>query len=149
MLLPQSIVSKKQTKVETIPVELCNCKEQGKDIVAQLAGVQYRDQAEPFISMQIYIKKDQLLPLAEGEFYWTDMLQCEVTNTAGEQLGIVESIIETGANDVLVVHQQQGETVYERLIPYSTETVLSLDTVSKKITVDWDADYLVTEKPAK
>lgn len=145
LLVSPSISNK--ASAEAVVASIKHCKEQGKNIVAKVQGVEYRDQAEACQGLQIYIDKAQLQPLPDGEFYWSDMLRCEVENTTGEDLGIVDSIIETGANDVLVVHQRTEKAVYERLIPYSVETVLSLDKATKKIVVNWDKDYLVTEKP--
>jgi len=125
------------------------CKVQGQNIVATLADVQYRDQAEAIVGLEVYIEKSQLKPLPEGEFYWSDMLNCQVVNEQGEDFGTVDSMLETGANDVLVVHAEENGAKVERLIPYSPEIVLSLDINEKKIVVDWEADFLVTETGAE
>ncbi len=132
--------------VQAISVPIKNCKEQGQNVVAQIEGVHFRDQAETLLGLEVYIEKTQLKPLKEGEFYWSDMIGSEVTNLQGEILGVVSTIMETGANDVLVVHQKQENEITEHLIPYSDEVVLSVNVSSSSITVDWGADYLVTEK---
>jgi len=147
LLIPQKVNLSKQTEVSAALAEIKKCKEQGQNIVAKLESVDYRDQAQALIGMNICILREQLKDLPEGEFYWSEMLDCQVINQQGDDLGIVNSILETGANDVLVVHQQMADgTTQERLIPYSMDTVLSLDIEQKQILVDWQTDYLVEEK---
>ena len=58
-------------------------------------------------------------------------------NRDGSSLGKVEDVLETGANDVLVV---QGDR--RRLLPFVTGSVIkSVDMESGRISVDWDADF--------
>ena len=59
-----------------------------------------------------------------------------MVNVAGDDLGIVERVMETGANDVLVV---RGEK--ERLIPYTPNTIVKVDLSTGKIWVDWKLDF--------
>jgi 16S rRNA processing protein RimM len=60
-----------------------------------------------------------------------------VINQQGVELGAVARLMETGANDVLVV---KGER--ERLIPYVKDIyVKSVDVQAGEIHVDWDADF--------
>ena len=135
--------------VSATSIAIKKCKEQGQNIVAHIDGVDYRDQAENLFGLEVYIEKSQLKPLQEGEFYWSDMLNCDVTNLQGESLGKVSSMMETGANDVLVVHQEKNNETIEHLIPYSDEIVLSVDVAAAAISVDWGIDFLVTEKDNK
>ena len=132
--------------VTATSVSIKNCKEQAQNIVAHIDGINYRDEAEGIFGLEVYIEKSQLKPLTEGEFYWSDMIDCEVTNLQGESFGKVSSMMETGANDVLVVHQTLDNETIEHLIPYSDEIVLSVDVAEAAISVDWGLDYLVTEK---
>ena len=65
------------------------------------------------------------------------MLGLEVVNTQGQVFGKVDSLFETGSNDVLVV---QGER--ERLVPWIMHQVIqSVDLNEKRMVVDWDADF--------
>jgi len=57
-------------------------------------------------------------------------------NLQDVSFGVVDTFIETGANDVIVV---KGDK--ERLIPYTTETVLKVDAINSKIIVDWDENF--------
>ena len=146
--------ARKQSVAQNImatAVKVQKCKEQGQNIVARIADIDYRDQAEGLFGLEVYIEKSQLKPLKKGEFYWSDMIGCDVINTQDQTLGTVASIMETGANDVLVVQQststeESQENLVEHLIPYSDEIVLSVDADNKLIHVDWGVDYLAQER---
>jgi 16S rRNA processing protein RimM len=112
-------------------------KAHGKGIVAKLAGCEDRDDAAALRGREIAIRRDQLPPPAEGEYYWIDLQGLEVQTLDGVSLGIVDHLLETGANDVLVV---KGER--ERLIPYVQGPIVKeVDLDRGVIRVDWDPDY--------
>jgi 16S rRNA processing protein RimM len=86
---------------------------------------------------EIGISRDQLPETVPGEYYWSDLQGLEVVTLEGESLGRVDHLIETGANDVLVV---QGDR--ERLIPFVPEQVVTrVDLEAGIIQVDWDRDF--------
>lgn len=119
-------------------VKVLEGRRQGKGIVVKLEGVQDRDQALALRDIEVAIDRDQLPELPEGEYYWSDLLGLEVVNTSGHVLGKVESLMETGADDVLVV---QGDV--KRLIPFTEPEIVKLvDHDAGRIVVDWEADYL-------
>jgi 16S rRNA processing protein RimM len=81
----------------------------------------------------------QLPALGENEFYWRDLQGLRVFNLSGVELGMVRSLIETGANDVLVVRGDEGPEI---LVPYVMDRVVrSVDIESGIIRVDWEADF--------
>ena len=142
---------KKSQSLQAISVAIKNCKEQGQNIVANIEGIDYRDQAENLFGFEVYIEKSQLKPLNKGEFYWSDMIGCDVINTQNDALGKVTSIMETGANDVLVVQQDSQDqdtldNLLEHLVPYSDDIVFSVHVQHSLIQVDWGVDYLAQER---
>jgi 16S rRNA processing protein RimM len=106
---------------------------QGPGLVAQLEGVSDRDQARSLIGAHLAIPRDQLPPAGPGEVYWADLEGCKVVNRDGDVLGIVNHLLETGANDVMVVTNGG-----ERLIPYVGDFIDEIDLDAKLIRVDWD-----------
>jgi 16S rRNA processing protein RimM len=60
-----------------------------------------------------------------------------VVNTAGKKLGRIETLMETGANDVLVVKMGSEET----LIPFIADVVVNVDRAAKVVTVNWSGEY--------
>ena len=108
----------------------------GRSVVAQLEGCEDREAAARFRGMQVAIPRDALPTTDANEFYWADLIGLKVVNSAARDLGQVVRILETGANDVLVV---EGER--ERLIPFIADVIREVDLAGGVITVDWGADY--------
>lgn len=122
---------------ETKTVNVVDGQLQGKTIVAQLAGIDDRDQAASLMGWDVFITQDQLPKAAKGEYYWSELIGLNVETIDGVQLGVVDSLLETGANDVIIV---QGER--ERVIPFlQGRTIIKVDLDTGKIIVDWDPEF--------
>jgi 16S rRNA processing protein RimM len=110
---------------------------QSKGLVAQLDGVTDRNAAERLTGRRVAVDAADLPPTDADEYYWRDLIGCAVVNTDGTELGTVRELIETGANDVLVV---EGDR--ERLIPFAPgEIIVSVGVAPKQLTVDWDPAF--------
>jgi 16S rRNA processing protein RimM len=108
-----------------------------KAVVVKLKGCDDRSAAELLKKREIAVPRDWLDDEDDGTFYWVDLIGAEVVNKAGERLGHIETLMETGANDVLVV--KQGST--EMLIPFVEQYLVNVDRDKKIVTVDWDAAW--------
>jgi 16S rRNA processing protein RimM len=109
----------------------------GKGVIALLEGCDDREVARKLVGASIAIRRSQLEATAQGEYYWDDLLGLKVITVSGVELGIVDHLLETGANDVLVV---VGER--ECLIPYvRDEVIVSVDLDASEIRVDWDPEF--------
>ena len=108
----------------------------GKTIIARIDGYIDRDRAAELVGTEIGVPRDAM-PETEGdEFYWSDLEGLRVVHRDGAELGKVDHLIETGANDVMVVRGEQ-----ERLIPFVMEqVVLGVDLDKGEIEVDWEWD---------
>lgn len=126
-------------------VQVKNCRAQGQNIVAQLEGIDDRDAAQVLIGQSIFIDQSQLPVLPEGEFYWVQLIGLSVVNLQGDQLGVVTSMLETGANDVFVVSDRSGNSEQERLIPHIDEVVMNVSLDEQILRVDWDKDFLIKD----
>ena len=121
-------------------------KRHAKTVVAKLEHCNDRDQAQAFIGSEIAIELDQLEELSDSnEFYWHDLIGLRVINLQGMELGVVKKMMETGANDVLVVVSEtegtEKETI-ERLIPWTMHmAIIAVDLEQGIIEVDWDTDF--------
>lgn len=109
---------------------------QGKGIVVKLEGYDDRDRAAELIGLEIAIGRDQLPEAGRGEYYWTDLEGLQVVTREGVELGVIESLFETGSNDVMVV---EGDR--QRLIPFTAHVVVAVDLESGRVTVDWDPEF--------
>ena len=117
-------------------IDITSGREQSKTIVAHIKGVDNREDSQKFIGQDIYINKEQLPELTQGEYYWHELIGFDVINKDEERLGTVDYFVETGANDVLVV---KGKKEY--WIPYIEPFLVSIDSKNNKILVDWDKDF--------
>jgi 16S rRNA processing protein RimM len=118
--------------------KLSSGRRQGKGVVLKLKGCSDRNMAEALAGAKIAINRDQLPELeAPDEFYWTDLEGLAVETVAGESLGEIDHLFETGSNDVLVV---KGDR--ERLIPFIWEQVVQdVDLDERRMVVDWDPEF--------
>lgn len=108
----------------------------GKGMIAQLAGYTDREAARALIGADIAVERAQLEAPADNEYYWADLIGATVVNRDGVEIGRVDHLLETGANDVLVVQGGRGET----LIPFVPgRYVLAVDLARERILVDWEA----------
>lgn len=113
--------------------ELLDGRRQGKGLIAALEGITDRDRATGLVNANISIGREQLDVPAPGEYYWHDLLGAEVFNQHAELLGRVTEILETGANDVLVV---EGED--RQLIPFiEPDYIKEVDIDRRIIRVVW------------
>lgn len=128
------------------PVEIDEARPHGKGFVAHIKGVDDRDLAATYTGVDIAVDENQLPQLETGDYYWSQLQGLAVISVyQGQQtrLGRISKILETGANDVLVV-SPDGECLdqRERLIPYVPEQfVLSVDLVAGEMRVDWDPEF--------
>ena len=107
-----------------------------KFILAKFKGVDDRNAAEKLNKFFISLDKSSLPKLDENNYYWHELIGLDVKNNEGMHFGKVDSLIETGANDVLVV---LGDKEY--LIPYIKQVILEVNLETNMIRVDWQDDY--------
>lgn len=119
------------------PIKVLSAQIHNKTIVAQIEGFPERELVAQLTNIEIAIHKDQLAPLAPGEYYWHQLVGMKVINQQGLSFGEVVEVMPTGSNDVLVV---KGEK--RHLIPYLPgQFVTHIDSTTRTITVDWDMDF--------
>ena len=116
--------------------ELAEHELHSKGLVARLEKIADRTAAELLKGIDVAVPRSELPDTGEKKFYWADLVGLEVVNQQNVTLGKIESLLETGAHDVLVV---KGET--ERLIPNVEALIIEIDLAAKRMTVDWKQDY--------
>jgi 16S rRNA processing protein RimM len=130
-------------------VQLKAGKRHAKTVVAKLERCNDRDAAMAYNGTEIAIELEQLESLKEkNEYYWRDLIGLRVINQQNVDLGVVKGLLETGANDVLVVVSEiesvEGAKtkVKERLIPWTMHNaIIAVDLGAKVIEVDWDPEF--------
>ena len=108
---------------------------QGKRIIVKLDGIQDRNSAEDLKNKEILVSRIDLPKLEKNTYYWNDLLDLPVLDKKGKQIGKVDSLFETGSNDVLVVVNESKERF---LVPFiMEEVIIKVDLAKEFITIDW------------
>lgn len=117
--------------------KVIECKPHTKVLVAKLEGVSDRTAAENCKGLLIAVPRSSLPKVADEEYYWSDLIGLSVVNLENEELGVVDNMLDMGANDILCVRNDKGEI----LIPFLSHVVQQVSLDEKQIRVDWQADY--------
>ncbi|RDW17857.1 ribosome maturation factor RimM [Oceanobacillus chungangensis] len=104
----------------------------GFDLI-QFEGLNNINDVEQFKGLKLKISEEQQSQLDEHEYYYHEIIGCEVHTTSGDKLGVIKEILSPGANDVWVVKQEKGKDL---LIPYIEEVVKEIDVEAKKIVIE-------------
>lgn len=122
---------------EWLQFKLDSAQVHGKAFIAKLEGVDSRDAAADLTGSDIAVPRSALPPSDDSGYFWADLVGCRVATVDGVELGEVSNMMETGANDVMIVHGAR-----ERLIPFVRPDVIKdVDLARGVITVDWDPEF--------
>jgi len=110
--------------------EITSATSHGKKILVTLKELVGINQVLHLVGSEVLLYKEQLSEPEEGEYYWFDLVGMKVVTVDGTDLGTLESIIETGSNDVYVAVANGREY----LIPAFAD-IVSIDMKAKLMTV--------------
>lgn len=102
------------------------------EVRLRLQGIDHRDKVQALVGLLVTAPPSVLPELPEGEFYWYELIGCRVESDAGESVGTVREIWETGAHDVLLVEDEDG---VRRLLPTAAELMKVIDLDARRIVV--------------
>lgn len=117
-------------------IAVAEARVQGRSVAARLEGCEDRDAAAALRGKTVAVPRQALPQTQSGEYYWADLIGLAVVNGEAQALGSIAGILQTGANDVLVVEGSR-----ERLIPFIAEVIRDVDLASGVVRVEWDAEY--------
>ncbi|MDZ7672634.1 MAG: ribosome maturation factor RimM [Halanaerobiales bacterium] len=101
-------------------------------VILKLQGIDDIGEALKYRNYEVMIKEDELLPLAEDEYYIEDLIDLEVMLLDDSRLGKVINVLDTKGTDILVVKDQKKEY----MIPMSKEYIKEIDLENNKIYID-------------
>jgi 16S rRNA processing protein RimM len=115
-------------------------------VVATAQEVPDRSAAETLKGARVLISRADFPAAAPDEYYWVDLIGLQVINREGVSLGEVRELLSTGPQTVLVLEYPRTDgdrpgMVGERMIPFVSAYVDSVDMPSRRILVDWQPDY--------
>ena len=118
-------------------VQVAEGRPHGKTLIARFDGIEDRDGAAGYVNADVAVDRDELPDTGEGEYYWSDLEGLRVERQDGRLIGRVTYLLETGANDVIVVRDGNDEV----LIPFVMgEVIKGVDLASGVICIDWEWD---------
>lgn len=125
-----------------VTVAVDEVKTHADGLVARIDPIADRNAAEALKGARIYVSRADF-PAAKGddEYYWVDLIGLDVVNREGVNLGVVRDLLPTGPHSVLCLEYSEGDKQLERMIPFVSVYVDSVDLPAKRITVDWQPDY--------
>jgi 16S rRNA processing protein RimM len=122
-------------------LKIRDAKEHSAGVVAQADGVDDRTTAELLKHCRIFVSRASFPTAAKNEYYWVDLMGCEVVNREGIALGLVKNLMSTGTQTVIVAERELDGKAVETLIPFVDAYVDTVSLETKRITVDWQLDY--------
>lgn len=128
----------------SIVLSIDDSRQQNAKLLAHFRGYDDPESSQQLVGAELWADAGHMPELEEGTYYWHQLQDMEVVNLQDEMLGQVSKLLETGANDVLVV-SPTAESIdnRERLIPYLKDRVIkNVDIGANRIRVDWEASFL-------
>ncbi|MBK7815556.1 MAG: 16S rRNA processing protein RimM [Rhodocyclaceae bacterium] len=116
-------------------------RQHGAAWVIKLVGIDDRGAAEGLAGRFIGAPREELPSNAADEYYWADLIGLDVVNEQGESLGSIDSLVETGAHQVLVVKDSGRDELIERLLPFIAQVVKGVDVAGGRVVVAWQKDW--------
>lgn len=114
------------------PLRLIRARNRDNLLILRFSGYITPEQVNELTNQILYVKAAEIPALPEGEYYHHQLVGLNVTQDTGEPLGSIAEVIETGANDVLVVKLPSGK---ELLLPWNNDVICQVDLGQKLITV--------------
>jgi len=121
------------------PKHVLDWRRHGPKLMARLDGVTNPDQAAKLIDLDITADRERFPDPEPGSYYWSDLVGLVVVNLQNHCYGTVHRLMETGANDVLDVRDEQDTST---LIPFvKNQFVREVDFSAGRILVDWPLEW--------
>jgi len=114
------------------PIAIVGVRGHNRELIIHLAGLETPEDTGRFRNATVYVKSTELPKLPEGEYYHHQLLGSKVVDEAGQELGSLTDILETGANDVYLVKTPDGK---ELLLPAVVEVILEVNLKRHEIRV--------------
>ena len=114
------------------PLRIESVREHPRGALVTFGGITDRTGAELFQGKYLYLPMEEVEPLAEGEFFYHQLLGMAVETAGGETIGTVQEVYELGPTDLLEVSGGKGTL----MIPYQPEIVVNVDVGASQIVID-------------
>ena len=125
----------------TVLLKVKEAKEHSDSVVATSVEVPDRNAAELLKGARIFVSRASFPTPETDEYYWVDLIGLYVVNREGVALGAVRELLHTGPQTVLVLAYEEEGKAKERMIPFVSAYIDTVDLAGGRITADWQPDY--------
>ena len=130
-----------KTFAGTVLLRVREAREHSGTVVATAQEVDDRTAAEALRGARVFVPRSSFPTASADEYYWVDLIGLAVINREGVALGVVKELLSTGPQTVLVMEYEAEGKPLERMIPFVSAYIDTVDLPGRRITVDWQADY--------
>jgi 16S rRNA processing protein RimM len=120
-------------------VTVIECKAHGDSLIALFDNFQTPEQAQALRHVEVLLPRSAFAKPGINEYYWVDLIGCQVVNKEGELLGTIGQMDDHGAHSIMVVISATREEPH--LIPFVSAYVGDVSLADRKVMVDWQNDY--------
>ncbi len=122
-------------------MKVIEAKEHSDAVVATANDIPDRNAAELLKGARIFVSRASFPTPETDEYYWVDLIGLAVRNREGVDLGQVRELLHTGPQTVLVLAYEEDGKPKERMIPFVSAYIDTVDLAGRQITADWQPDY--------
>ncbi len=130
--VPGRFATGQEVIIRGVPYSIQRARSATKGLLVKFKGVDSQQTAGELRNQPVFIGKERALPPPPGAYYHYQLLDMRVVTADGDELGLITSILQTGANDVYVVKGVDKET----LVPALADVVKTVDTERGVMVVD-------------
>lgn len=112
------VMGKEERKVEIERVKFLK-----QLVILKFRGFENKDEVEKLRQCSLYVPRENAVRLSKDEYYIADLMGLKVQDESGEEIGVLEDVMTTGANDVYIIRMTDGR---ELLLPAIKECVLDV-----------------------
>ena len=105
-------------------LEITSVKFFKNQVILKFKGIDDINDVEKYKKAPLFVTRENAVPLEENEYFIADLIGLKVTSDEGEELGVIDDVLQTGANDVYIIKKAGAQDI---LVPAIKECVLDVD----------------------
>lgn len=117
---------------EKIDMEIATVRFFKNMVILKFKGIDDINDVEKYKKAELYVTRENAVPLKKDEYFIADLIGVEVTSDEGEALGVIDDVLQTGANDVYVIKKTGCQDL---LVPAIKACIKEVDIENQKMIV--------------
>lgn len=101
-------------------------------VILKFKGLDHINDVELYRQKELYVTREQAVPLAENEYFIADLIDLHAFSDEGEELGVIADVIQTGANDIYIIRKKG---MSDLLVPAIKDCIKKIDLENGKMEI--------------